>query len=298
MGNNSNFFERLQQFIVNEGFKNTNEFAKHLGWKSPEKLYRLERKQNAKPSFDIINDISNKFENIDLRWLITGKSEVTPIGKPENKLHEPSHKYDTPSSKSEKLSPTLVKKLSPTLSPTPKMELPKVVTVDKTGNDNIVMVPVAARAGYLLGYGDVEYIKELPTYNVPRLQNGTFRAFEVDGHSMTPTITHGDIVFAEWVEKFEHITDDRVYVIVTKTDGIVIKRVLNRVEQYGFLVAKSDSITNKRQYPNLNIPPNEVLEIWAAKMYLGADFSSPHSMWDRINDLEGAIEYLKASKGD
>ena len=296
MENNSNFFERLQQFIINQGFKNTNEFAKHLGWKSPEKLYRLERKENAKPSYDIIKDISNKFENIDLRWLITGKSVNTPSDKSVDTFQEQHEKYNTLSSTEEKLHPKQPKKLHPTLHPTPKMELPKVVTVDKSGNENIVMVPVAARAGYLMGYGDIEYIKELPTYHVPRLQNGTFRAFEVDGHSMTPTITHGDIVFAEWVEKFEHITDDRVYVIITKTDGIVIKRVLNRVEQYGFLVAKSDSITNKRQYPNLNIPPKEVLEIWSAKMCLGADFSSPHSMWDRINDLEADIEFLKGKK--
>jgi DUF1009 family protein len=88
-----------------------------------------------------------------------------------------------------------------------------------------------------------------------------------------------------------------ILVIITKTDGIVIKRVLNRVEQYGFLVAKSDSITNKRQYPNLNIPPSEVMEIWQAKMYLGADFSTPHSIWDRINDLEASLENLKVNKG-
>jgi phage repressor protein C with HTH and peptisase S24 domain len=185
------------------------------------------------------------------------------------------------------------KSVHPTVHPTQYSGLPKVVTVDKKGVDNVVMVPVTARAGYLVGYGDPEFISDLPTYHIPKLYGGTFRAFEVEGHSMTPTITHGDIVFAEWVENFNDMTDDRVYVVVTKSDGILVKRVLNRVEQYGFLVCKSDAIINRRHYPNINIPPQDILEIWQAKMYLGADFSSPSDIFDRLNDLEAAIESLK-----
>jgi len=277
------------------------DFAQKIGI-SPSTFTEI-RKGRSNAGLNVIQGTVSKFTNINPVWLLTGKGKMyvnyvsTPdVNKGEYDLNEPHSEY-SPNATSQNVSPKHPKSVSPTVSPTPKLELPKVVTVDKSGNDNIVMVPVAARAGYLMGYGDIEYIKELPTYHVPRLQNGTFRAFEVDGHSMTPTITHGDIVFAEWVEKFEHITDDRVYVIITKTDGIVIKRVLNRVEQYGFLVAKSDSITNKRQYPNLNIPPSDIVELWQAKMYLGADFSSPHSMWDRLNDLEAALEALKSEKG-
>ena len=218
-----------------------------------------------------------------------------PYNKPYNALHDLIGE-STPRYSKGNVSPKQGKNVSPTVSPTQKSALPTVVTVDFEGNDNIVMVPVKARAGYLLGYGDVEYMSELPTYSIPKLQNGTFRAFEVDGHSMIPTVTHGDIVFAEWCERFDDIIDDSVYVIITKTDGIVIKRLLNRILQYGFIVAKSDSITNKLQYPNLNIQPSDIIELWCAKMHLGADFSTPHSIWDRINDLEASLEDLKRQK--
>jgi phage repressor protein C with HTH and peptisase S24 domain len=293
---NANFFEKLMQYAEKQGINNVNELAEALKYRSPEKLYRLKRDPNAKPSYDILTDISNLFDKLNMGWLLTGKGAIEyntpaqntslyPISKPKNEY--------TPSDRRPYASPTLSKTASPTASPTEYSGLPQVVTVDKKGVDNVVMVPVTARAGYLVGYGDPEFISDLPTYHIPKLYGGTFRAFEVEGHSMVPTITQGDIVFAEWVEKFNDMTDDRVYVVVTKTDGILVKRVLNRVEQYGFLVCKSDAVINRRHYPNINIPPQDILEIWQAKMYLGADFSSPSDIFDRLNDLEAAIEALK-----
>ncbi len=49
--------------------------AKELGYKSSEKLSRLFREGNAKPSYDIIYDISNKFE-INTDWLIVGRGPM------------------------------------------------------------------------------------------------------------------------------------------------------------------------------------------------------------------------------
>lgn len=194
-----------------------------------------------------------------------------------------------------KLSPTSSKILSPALSPTPNLGMPEVVTVDKSGKDNVVMIPVKARAGYLLGYGDREFISELPTYHLPNLQGGTFRAFEVDGHSMTPTLSSSDIVIAEWVDDFDHITDDRVYVIVTKDEGILVKRVLNRVTEYGFIIAKSDSIENPSAYPNIQIRPDNISEVWYVKSFISSNLASPYSLYHRMNDLEAELEYLKSS---
>lgn len=294
------FLEAYDYLKNAELVKNQSEFALKLGVSSS--LITDIRNGRTKPGINALRGFVKNFKMISLDYLIAGTGKLVPEydNTPSrsdslNTVNDIKEAY-TPNLSEGKLHPKQVKSLHPTLHPTKKMTLPKVVTVDKTGNDNIVMVPVVARAGYLSGYGDPEYIRELPTYHIPRLQNGTFRAFEVDGHSMTPTVTHGDIVFAEWCEHFDHITDDTVYVIITKTDGIVIKRVLNRISQYGFLVAKSDSVTNKRQYPNLNIPPGDVIELWRAKMHLSADFTTPHSIWDRINDLEAAIADLKGKK--
>lgn len=70
------FFKRILQIAENKGFKNITDFSKNgLEWLSSEKLNRL-RKENNKPSIDILLEISNKFDDINLHWLITGKGEM------------------------------------------------------------------------------------------------------------------------------------------------------------------------------------------------------------------------------
>ena len=47
-----------------------------LGYTSPQKLYRLFNTENANPSCQIIEDISNKFYDLNLNWLFTGRGEM------------------------------------------------------------------------------------------------------------------------------------------------------------------------------------------------------------------------------
>ena len=56
---------------------NPNSLSIVLGYAGSEKISRLFRKEDAKPSYDIIYDISNKFEDINIEWLISGKGEMT-----------------------------------------------------------------------------------------------------------------------------------------------------------------------------------------------------------------------------
>jgi len=71
-----NFYDRLKQVLELKGFKNLRTFAiDGLGYRSYEKLNRL-KDGTKKPGYQILLDISNKFENINLNWLITGKGEI------------------------------------------------------------------------------------------------------------------------------------------------------------------------------------------------------------------------------
>ena len=68
----STFFKRLMQVIENKEFKNLNDFALNgLKYDSSSKLNRL-KDVNKKPSVDILEDIANKFQDVNLHWLITG----------------------------------------------------------------------------------------------------------------------------------------------------------------------------------------------------------------------------------
>lgn len=235
-----------------------------------------------------INSIYDESKNVTLKKLLPLALSTT--------FSEPDYEYD-------RLPQGLKagnsnKNVSPTVSPTQQYGVktqyltPKVITVDNLNRENIVYVPVPARAGYLTGYGDAEFISRLPTFNLPTLKSGSYRAFEVQGHSMDPTLKHQEIVIGQWVETLDNIREDRVHIIVTKNEGIVIKRILNRVKKYGYLVAKSDAVDNRKDFPHLNIYPEDIIEIWYAVFHGGSDFKGPAEIYKRQNNLEADVSEL------
>src|SRR5688572_963548 len=94
-----------------------------------------------------------------------------------------------------------------------------------SGRTDIPFVPVKAAAGYLAGYADPEFIDELNTFTLPMLSGGDYRAFEIVGDSMMPTPS-GSVIVGEKVQNMDEIKTNNTYVVVSKTDGIVYKRIL------------------------------------------------------------------------
>jgi transcriptional regulator with XRE-family HTH domain len=166
------------------------------------------------------------------------------------------------------------------------------ITVDEENNENIEVVNAKAAAGYLNGYADPEYIKELQRFQLPFLPTGTYRAFEIKGDSMQP-LPSGSIVIGESVEKIADLKDGMTYVVISKEDGIVYKRVFNKIEQDGLLVLKSDNPT----YQAYNIPAQDILEIWKGVAHIshvnkGTDLSYQNIL-TLMQELKLEIQELK-----
>jgi len=170
--------------------------------------------------------------------------------------------------------------------------IPRIITVDNSGNDNIIYVPVKARAGYLSGYGDAEFMETLPTFRLPGLNNATYRMFEVDGPSMAPNVLHGDRIIGEWMDSLDKIRDNRVYVVVHK-GGVAVKRVVNRLKERGKLYLKSDTIAHRHEFPTVEIDPEDVNEVWYGRMKISSDFSEPAEVYHRLADLETDLMEIK-----
>jgi len=190
------------------------------------------------------------------------------------------------------VSPKYTKTVSPTVSPTRELGLPKVVTIGENERELISLVPVKAAAGYLNGFGDAEYVESLPTIRMPNLGNGTHRAFEIKGHSMSPTIHNSSISIGRWVESLDDIRDRRIYIIVTKSEGIVVKRVLNRINESGKLILISDN-QQKKEYPNIILDASDVLELWYQRANLAFEFPEPDIINNRVNDLEARLSLFE-----
>lgn len=146
------------------------------------------------------------------------------------------------------------------------------ITVDKENKENIELVPYKASAGYLNGYGDPEYLENLPKFQLPTLSSsGTYRAFEISGDSMLP-LPSGTVIIGQYVEQLADIKSGETYVLLTKAEGVVYKRIINQVNQKENLLLISDN----NIYPPYEVTADEVLEIWAAKSYISNAFPQPN----------------------
>ena len=261
---NSNFFEKISRIIDYYGLKNVSELSEKLGYSSPEKLNRL-KKEGTKPSLDILNDISNLFEDLSGDWLISGKEPMIRSVENNSMVAEADAPYN---------------------------RAPQIITVDSHNHDNIVLVPMKAQAGYLKGLSKPDFIKKLPTFRMPGLNNGTFRMFEVFGNSMFPTLPDRSYVVGEFVENWATgIKDNRLYVIVSnKIEDGLVKRCINKIEKYNNLICKSD---NRREYPTQSLDPSDIMEVWEVKLHLNFSIPDPADIYDRVNDLEGEVISLK-----
>ncbi len=144
------------------------------------------------------------------------------------------------------------------------------ISVDKDDNENIEMVPVKASAGYLNGYADPSYVAALPKFNLPMFNQGTFRAFEIKGDSMLP-LPSGSIIIGQYVENWGDVKPGDTYVVVSKSEGVVYKRIGNKFRDNKKLKLVSDNPV----YEPYEISGEDVLEIWKAKGYISTELPRP-----------------------
>ena len=131
------------------------------------------------------------------------------------------------------------------------------ITVNDTDEDLIEIIPAKASAGYLQGYADPEYIEQLQKIKLPFLPTGTHRAFPISGDSMLP-VKDGSFVVARFIDDIRDIEDGRTYIVFTKEDGLVYKRVYDKIEENHSLLLCSDNKT----YTPYNVPVENVIELW------------------------------------
>ena len=131
------------------------------------------------------------------------------------------------------------------------------VTVNDDNEDLIEIVPAKASAGYLEGYADPEYIEQLQKIKLPFLPTGTHRAFPIKGDSMLP-VKDGSFIVAKFVEDISDVKNGRTYIVLTKNDGLVYKRVYNHIEERQTLLLSSDN----KIYKPYEVAIENVLELW------------------------------------
>lgn len=154
------------------------------------------------------------------------------------------------------------------------------ITVDVDGNNFIEIVPHKARAGYLTGYADPEFIENLQQISLPFLGVGKFRAFPIGGDSMPP---HNDLSFVigKYVDNLGEIKKEKTYILITLSEGITYKRLSSKNEE-SLTVAPDNIIYNPYE-----IKLSDILEIWEYVAHIGRDDSKFESM--NSDNLSGIL---------
>lgn len=129
-----------------------------------------------------------------------------------------------------------------------------------TENNLIHFVPMKAAAGYLAGYADEEFIDELNTFTLPMLGSGHFRAFEIIGDSMLPTPS-GSIIVGQKVDAVQELKQHAAYVVVSRSEGIVFKRLSKNTKSKNKIILTSDNPAFQPYHVNAE----DILELWQAQ---------------------------------
>jgi phage repressor protein C with HTH and peptisase S24 domain len=173
-------------------------------------------KDESKPNGSTIATICNAI-NVNLDWILNGIGPVETLVLKENEAI-----YDIQVKHIDGLTSSI-------------MEVP--------------LVTQYAYAGYLGGYSDPEYIDQLPKvpFILDKEYKGQYICFEVKGDSMEcdtdESIPEGSILLCRnvkqdyWKSKLHINKWD--FVIVTKNDGILVKRILNHDVEKGIITIHS-----------------------------------------------------------
>lgn len=170
-----------------------------------------------------------------------------------------------------------------------KRRMQKMMSAER----NVIhFVPVKAAAGYLTSYADSEFIDELNTFTLPMLAGGNYRAFEIIGDSMLPTPS-GSIIVGEKVESLDDVKNNLAYIVVSKNEGIVYKRIEKNNRAKNRLTLVSDNPV----YQPYQINSEDVVELWQAQVVIGKVTTQQrwdvNSLANLVNNLQDQVSTLK-----
>lgn len=162
------------------------------------------------------------------------------------------------------------------------------IQVDDSGNNLIEVVTAKTQAGYLNGYSDPEFISKLLTMSLPFKVVGKTRAFPITGDSMPP-VEKGDFVIGRYLESIFDIKKGNTYIIHTKDEGLVYKRVVPYLAKNGgYIELFSDNLN----YPKQVVKAEDILEVWEYVSTLKGIGNKP----EQTISIDGMISLLKQIK--
>lgn len=210
------FIKVYESLLNQKKIKSPSDFAKEISVSTSMMNEILKSRSNV--GIKVVQNTVKKYPFINIDWLITGKGRMNDFKINEKTVKEPGEEY-------------VVKKIGTPL-----------VNIEAVGGFGNVNFKIEAK--------DIE-----DRYVIPDFSNIDFM-LRVTGSSMIPKYYSGDIVACRIIKESQFIQWNKVHVISTVEQGVLIKRI-KQAKDKNYLIALSDN----KDYDPFLIPKEEITGI-------------------------------------
>lgn len=250
---------------------------------------------------EVLEKIVSKYPELNLEWLITGNGEMLkpstiPSSENEN-VHLISTPKSTPISKSKDLGVqnSEYKNEAP-LALHAQEPVVQYVVRDDYNMVDVPLLDMAAAANSTSGFLAPDSPDTIDHLLLPEsmLRRGKQNyAFRVVNDSMEPTLYVDDVIIVTHIEpsNYDQLREDRVCVVVSKSKGVIVKRIRNRLKENNLLRCRSDN----KFYHSFNVYAEDLLNLFEVRCKIS--FNLPNiseGMRSQITRLEDRIEDIEA----
>jgi len=151
----------------------------------------------------------------------------------------------------------------------------QIQTLKNLASEYLVpLVGIKAQAGYVKGFEQTDFIETLEKFSLPPGVNPKgleWSYFEVDGDSMEPTLSAGDILLTSLLahEDWNEIKNFCVYVILTD-EQLLVKRVYRKNEKEWILISD-----NSEMNPQVTIDVSKIKQVWTLRRHIRSKVPQP-----------------------
>ncbi len=171
--------------------------------------------------------------------------------------------------------------------PTPSVAVPINSDIKNPFNQgvnlNIQLVKRFHFNYYLLHHADFSFLKSLVTFCLPSLPTGDYRAFEA-GEDFA---FEGALLVGSLVGDWQEIKDGKNYILVTKSQGIIYRRVYNQVKIKGTLLLSTDN----NRFPSTEISITDVIETWEIRSFVSQTLPEPSTPYSKLGNLVDEMKF-------
>ncbi len=197
---------------------------------------------------DKLNTILEKYSNLNIEWLLTGKGEMLKTKRTSQ--HTSAENMPVIMSKDTN---------NPAIIETP--EYKNLQSFFQSSHEKspgaIPLVSEKAVGGFANEHFSIRENDVLEYYVIPKFRNlGVDFMIEVIGDSMMPRLYPGDIIACSIIHNSGFIQWNKPHLLATREQGLIVKR-LRKSSDSNCLLAVSDN----REYDPIDIPKDEILGI-------------------------------------